>query len=87
MEFLHFEACYYQGIEYCIEHGLTRFDAGAQGEHKLQRGFEPRLCYGYFKLFERGFNDAIADYCRREEQQMQHYQAQCQQQLPFKSEE
>lgn len=87
LEFLHFEACYYQGIEYCIEHGLTRFDAGAQGEHKLQRGFEPRLCYGYFKLFERGFNDAIADYCRREEQQMHHYQAQCRQQLPFKSEE
>ncbi|WP_116473032.1 GNAT family N-acetyltransferase [Zobellella maritima] len=84
LEFLHFEACYYQGIEYCIEQGLRRFDAGAQGEHKLQRGFEPRLCYGYFKLFERGFNDAIADYCRRETAQLLRYQAQCQQQLPFK---
>jgi 5'-methylthioadenosine phosphorylase len=38
---LHFETCYYQGIEYCIREGLTRFDPGAQGEHKIQRGFEP----------------------------------------------
>ena len=38
---LHFEACYYQGIEYCIKHGLSRFDPGAQGEHKIQRGFRP----------------------------------------------
>lgn len=87
LEFLHFEACYYQGIEYCIEHGLARFDAGAQGEHKLQRGFEPQLCYGYFKLFERGFNQVIADYCRRETEQVRRYQAQCRQQLPFKREE
>lgn len=40
---LHFEACYYRGIEYCIAHGLERFDPGAQGEHKIQRGFEPVL--------------------------------------------
>ncbi|HAS14817.1 MAG TPA: GNAT family N-acetyltransferase, partial [Idiomarina abyssalis] len=39
LEFLHFEACYYQGIEYCINHNLSYFDAGAQGEHKLHRGF------------------------------------------------
>jgi hypothetical protein len=38
---LHFEACYYQGIDYCIREGLKRFDPGAQGEHKIQRGFEP----------------------------------------------
>ncbi len=38
---LHFETCYYQGIEYCLHEGLRRFDAGAQGEHKLARGFEP----------------------------------------------
>ncbi|MEP1595465.1 MAG: GNAT family N-acetyltransferase, partial [Halieaceae bacterium] len=42
---LHFEACYYQGIEYCIEHGLQRFDPGAQGEHKIQRGFHPVHTY------------------------------------------
>ncbi|GAA3528912.1 GNAT family N-acetyltransferase [Zobellella aerophila] len=87
LEFLHFEACYYQGIEYCIEQGLARFDAGAQGEHKLQRGFEPRLCYGYVKLFERGFNEAIADYCRREAEQMRRYQVQCRTQLPFKQQD
>jgi predicted N-acyltransferase len=38
---LHFETCYYQGLEYCLEHGLQRFDSGAQGEHKISRGFEP----------------------------------------------
>ena len=41
VECLHFEACYYQGIEFCIERGLRSFDPGTQGEHKLLRGFEP----------------------------------------------
>ena len=44
-DYLHFEACYYRGIEYCIDAGLSRFDPGAQGEHKIQRGFEPVLTY------------------------------------------
>ncbi|NIM33399.1 MAG: GNAT family N-acetyltransferase, partial [Pseudomonas stutzeri] len=38
---LHFEACYYQGIDYCIAHGIARFEPGAQGEHKIARGFRP----------------------------------------------
>ena len=42
---LHFEACYYQGIDYCIEHGLQRFEPGTQGEHKIARGFEPALTW------------------------------------------
>ena len=42
---LHFETCYYQGIDYCIEHGLARFEPGTQGEHKLARGFEPTLTW------------------------------------------
>ncbi len=44
-DFLHFEACYYRGIEYCIDNGIERFDPGAQGEHKIQRGFEPTLTH------------------------------------------
>ena len=42
---LHFETCYYQGIDYCIEHGLQRFEPGTQGEHKIARGFEPALTW------------------------------------------
>ena len=53
---LHFEACYYQGIEYCIEHGLRRFDPGTQGEHKLARGFEPTLTTSAHWLAEPAFH-------------------------------
>jgi predicted N-acyltransferase len=68
--FLHFECCYYQGIEYCIANNLERFDAGAQGEHKLHRGFEPVLRYGFYQFTDkaehRPINQAIADYCKRQ---------------------
>ncbi|RUO40380.1 GNAT family N-acetyltransferase [Idiomarina aquatica] len=66
LEFLHFEACYYQGIDYCIKQGLRYFDAGAQGEHKLHRGFEPVLREGFYRFAESPLNDAIADYCLQE---------------------
>ncbi len=56
---LHFEACYYQGIEYCIEHGLETFDPGTQGEHKLARGFEPTLTWSAHWLAHDGFGTAI----------------------------
>jgi len=64
-EFLHFELCYYRGIEYCIEHGLQNFDAGAQGEHKISRGFVPRKTYSNHwisdKLFSRAIEDSLSD--------------------------
>lgn len=66
MEFLHFEACYYQGIAYCIDRGLTYFDAGAQGEHKLHRGFEPVLREGFYRFQPSPMNDAIAQFCAQE---------------------
>ena len=56
---LHFETCYYQGIEYCIEHGLARFDPGAQGEHKIQRGFVPIETWSGHWVRHPGFADAI----------------------------
>lgn len=56
---LHFETCYYQGIEYCIEQGLTRFDPGAQGEHKIQRGFQPIETWSGHWIRHPGFADAI----------------------------
>lgn len=63
---LHFEACYYQGIEYCIREGLARFEPGAQGEHKIWRGFLPTLTYSSHWIAHPGFQTVIADYLRRE---------------------
>jgi len=63
---LHFEMCYYIGIEYCIEHGLSRFEAGAQGEHKLTRGFIPIRTHSFHYIRDPRFRDAIGDFVRRE---------------------
>ncbi|MGL5048233.1 MAG: GNAT family N-acetyltransferase, partial [Shewanella sp.] len=83
---LHFEACYYQGIQYCIEHGFHVFDAGAQGEHKVLRGFEPVAMYSYHNIAHLGFKAAITDFVEQETLQMQQYMAQMQDVLPYKKE-
>jgi predicted N-acyltransferase len=70
---LHFEACYYQPLDYCIAHGLARFEAGAQGEHKLSRGFLPRPTYSAHYVFDPMFRRAIADFLRRERQGLEGY--------------
>lgn len=59
---LHFELCYYQGIDHCIEQGLERFDAGVQGEHKLLRGFEPERAHSAHWFAHDGMRAAIARY-------------------------
>lgn len=53
---LHFECCYYQGIEFCIEQGIPKFNPGTQGEHKILRGFEPIFCYSNHSLKELAFH-------------------------------
>ncbi len=63
---LHFETCYYQAIEYCLAHGLTRFEAGAQGEHKLSRGFLPRSTHSMHWLDHPQFQRAVDDFLTRE---------------------
>ena len=63
---LHFETCYHQGIEYCIEHGLARFEPGTQGEHKVSRGFEPTLTWSAHFIADPRFREAIAEYLQRE---------------------
>ncbi|RUO34701.1 GNAT family N-acetyltransferase [Aliidiomarina soli] len=90
-DFLHFECCYYQGIDYCIEHGLRYFDAGAQGEHKLARGFEPMLRHGYFSFAlsasdptSRDLRLAIEDFCQRERTAHQQALQQATTYLPFR---
>jgi uncharacterized protein len=68
--FLHFEACYYQAIDYAIQHGLARVEAGAQGEHKIQRGYLPQRTYSAHWIAHQGFRDAVADFLRRERPQV-----------------
>ena len=63
---LHFEVCYYQGIEYCIEHGLALFEPGAQGPHKLARGFEPTLTSSAHWLADHRFVPAVRQFCEDE---------------------
>lgn len=64
---LHFETCYYQGIEYCLREGLDRFEPGAQGEHKIARGFLPAPVRSRHWIADDGFRDALARWCRDEE--------------------
>ena len=85
MSGLHFELCYYQGIEYCIAQNLQVFDAGAQGEHKLIRGFEPVETYSVHQVVHPDFFEAIKEFTDREAHDMQDYIASAKRVLPFKS--
>ena len=64
--FLHFEVCYYQAIDFALAHGLKRVEAGAQGEHKLARGYRPVVTYSAHEFADAGLTRAIADYLRHE---------------------
>ncbi len=81
---LHFETCYYQGLEYCIEQKLKRFDSGAQGEHKIARGFEPVTTYSAHWILNPHFSKLITNFLQREKVLIQQYKQDCTQQLPFK---
>jgi predicted N-acyltransferase len=72
VKFLHFEACYYQAIEFAIRHGLDRVEAGAQGPHKLQRGYLPVATYSAHWIADANFRRAVADYLRRETRHVEH---------------
>ena len=63
---LHFEVCYYQAIEFAIQHKIARVEAGAQGEHKLARGYLPTKTYSAHFIAHHGLRRAIADYLERE---------------------
>jgi uncharacterized protein len=66
--FLHFEVCYYQAIDYAIRHGFARVEAGAQGEHKLARGYRPALTYSAHHIAHPGLRRAVRDYLVDERQ-------------------
>ncbi len=84
LDCLHFEACYYQGIEYAIKHKLKRFDPGAQGEHKIQRGFTPIKTCSYHWLAHPQFNEAIKHFLKEESAHTNAYIQDARSYLPFK---
>ncbi len=83
-ECLHFEACYYQGINFAIEKGLSRFDPGAQGEHKIQRGFTPTITYSNHWIAHPEFRSAINQFLVQERKGTLSYFEDAKSYLPFK---
>lgn len=82
---LHFETCYHQGVEFCIEYGLQRFEPGTQGEHKVSRGFEPTTVYSAHRIKDPRFKTAIADFLRREGDAIDDYAAEVRTHVPFRA--
>jgi hypothetical protein len=80
---LHFETCYYQGIEYCIEHKLQRFEPGTQGEHKVPRGFVPTLTSSAHYIADQRFAAAIREFAAREARGVDHYAAAVNEHVPY----
>lgn len=81
---LHFETCYMQAIEYCIANTLTRFEGGAQGEHKIARGLLPTPTWSAHWIADPRFSDAIEDFLNRETAAMQDYLGELDMHAPFK---
>ncbi len=81
---LHFEACYYQGIDYCIRNKLQRFDPGAQGEHKIQRGFAPTATRSYHWIADTQFRSAIDNFLLQEAAELERYIEEASTLLPFR---
>ncbi|MCG6873155.1 MAG: GNAT family N-acetyltransferase [Gammaproteobacteria bacterium] len=81
---LHFELCYYRPIEYCIATGLARFEAGAQGEHKLSRGLLPQPTSSFHWLSHPGFADAIARHLEHEQAHETAYRDLLSQHTPYR---
>lgn len=81
---LHFELCYYQGIEYSIKNKLQRFEPGAQGEHKISRGFLPSKTWSAHSIIDSKFEPAIRDFCQREQKMMSEHYVELMQLSPYR---
>jgi predicted N-acyltransferase len=81
---LHFEACYHQGIEFCIERGIARFEPGTQGEHKVSRGFEPAISWSAHYIADPAFRAAIGEYLEREGAAVDAYALEVQGHVPYR---
>jgi predicted N-acyltransferase len=86
-KFLHFEACYYKAIDYAIEHGLKRVEAGAQGPHKIQRGYLPSYTYSAHWINHPGLKGAIEDFLAQERLGIEVEMRDFEQHSPFKNTE
>ena len=84
LEYLHFEACYYQGIDFCIEQGLNKFEPGAQGEHKIARGFIPTLTRSSHWLSAPYFQKPIEVFTQQEKLAIKDYMENLSQHIPYK---
>jgi uncharacterized protein len=82
---MHFEACYYQGIAWCIERGFARFEGGAQGEHKMARGLLPVSTCSAHWIADRRFASAIDDFLHREGAGVHAYVGELNDRSPFKA--
>jgi predicted N-acyltransferase len=81
---VHFEACYHQGIEFCIERGVQRFEPGTQGEHKVSRGFAPALTWSAHFIADERFRAAIGSYLEREGEAIEDYAAEIGEHVPYR---
>lgn len=86
VENLHFELCYYQGIDFCLKHRLKKFEAGAQGEHKIPRGFRPVPTYSAHKMKDQRLHEAIENYISEERTYLRQAKEKLSKDLPFKQE-
>ena len=84
---LHFETCYYQGIDYCLREGLTGFEPGAQGEHKLARGFLPTIVRSRHWIADPAFAEALGPWCAEEAGSIRRYAAMLSAHSPFRATE
>ena len=85
--FLHFELCYYQAIDFAIAHGISRVEAGAQGEHKIQRGYLPVETYSAHWIDHRGLRNAVAEFLEQERPAMRAQMAELATLSPFKQDD
>jgi len=81
---LHFETCYHQGVDFCIERGIGRFEPGTQGEHKVSRGFVPSSTWSMHWIVDPRFRAAIGDYLRRESVHVDEYAREVDLHVPYR---
>ena len=86
-KFLHFEACYYQAMDYAIANGLKRVEAGAQGPHKIQRGYLPSATYSAHWIAEKRFRNAVAQFLEEERQGVEYEMELNAEHSPFRKED
>ena len=81
---MHFETCYYQGIDYCLREGLRVFEPGAQGEHKIARGFLPALTHSRHFIADERFANALRPWCAKERASALRYRDLVMQHSPYR---